>query len=138
MAVLLGLAALWVAVLLPDFLRRRGTRRTGDSISSFSHHLSVLERSNPLGGPPRRSASNVVPFARRNTPKTASPASTRMAPMSSNGVARPVGGRPARMTRSQAQQRRQDVIVALGAASLLTFLATIAFGVQVAQAETQR
>ena len=32
------------------------------------------------------------------------------------------------MTRSQAQQRRQDVIVGLGAASLLTFLATIAFG----------
>ena len=32
------------------------------------------------------------------------------------------------MTRSAAQQRRQDVIVGLGAASLLTFLATIAFG----------
>jgi hypothetical protein len=32
------------------------------------------------------------------------------------------------MTRTQAQQRRQDVIVGLGAASLLTFLATLAFG----------
>jgi hypothetical protein len=32
------------------------------------------------------------------------------------------------MTRSQAQQRRQDVIVALSAAALLTLLATVAFG----------
>ncbi len=37
-------------------------------------------------------------------------------------------GRSERMTRSQAQQRRQDVIVGLSAAALLTLLATVAFG----------
>jgi hypothetical protein len=129
LAVLLGLAALWVAVLLPDILRRRGSRRTGDSISNFTHHLSVLERSNPLGrGSSRRTASNVVPFARRTPAPASSPTKTRVAPMSATGVPMPLGGQQTRMTRSQAHQRRQDVIVGLGAASLLTFLATLAFG----------
>ena len=32
-----------------------------------------------------------------------------------------------RLTKTQAQRRRQDVIVGLGSASLLSFLATIAF-----------
>jgi hypothetical protein len=45
--VLLGLAALWVAVLLPDFLRRRGTRRSADSISAFNRNLSDDLRSTP-------------------------------------------------------------------------------------------
>jgi len=151
LAVLLGLAALWAAVLLPDILRRRSTRRTGDSISSFSHHLSVLERSNPLAGsvrrspriarparPARHSHPNVVPIAphvarprpgalgsaQRSPRPAAGP--TGRGPVSAahtRGSARPEG-----MTRSQAQQRRQDVIVALSAAALLTLLATVAFG----------
>ena len=50
----------------------------------------------------------LVPRQRPPRPVTISPHSTRM-------------------TKSQAQRRRQDVIVGLGAASLLSFLATIAF-----------
>jgi hypothetical protein len=150
LAVLLGLAALWVAVLLPDFLRRRSTRRTGDSISNFTHHLSVLERSNPLAGSGRRSGrvlsprqprpmpTNVVQMtpriARPRAGAVASPAAQTARPAPAARTGRPVGapssrtGGPQRMTRSQAQQRRQDVIVALSAAALLTLLATVAFG----------
>jgi hypothetical protein len=155
LAVLLGLAALWVAVLLPDFLRRRSTRRTGDSISNFTHHLSVLERSNPLAGPRRsprvgsprigrpvapirQSHSNVASIAPRiarprngamgtaqRSPRPASAPAER-GPVSAGAARGPV--QSGRMTRSQAQQRRQDVIVALSAAVLLTLLATVAFG----------
>ena len=152
MAVLLGLAALWVAVLLPDFLRRRSTRRTGDSISNFTHHLSVLERSNPLAGSSRRSPriaqparparqahANVVSIAPRVArPRAGAVAQTGRSPhpaanpttarrTATTGPTR-VAGRPERMTRTQAQQRRQDVIVGLSAAALLTLLATVAFG----------
>jgi hypothetical protein len=150
LAVLLGLAALWVAVLLPDFLRRRSTRRTGDSISNFTHHLSVLERSNPLVGsrrpsrisrpvaPARQVHANVTSIAPRVArPRNGAMGTAQRSPRAASG---PIERRPVslatsrgpirseRMTRSQAQQRRQDVIVALSAAALLTLLATVAFG----------
>jgi hypothetical protein len=148
LAVLLGLAVLWIAVLAPDFLRRRSTRRSGDSISNFRHHLSVLERSNPLGQGSRTSLrrrplptsvtraarpvpSNVVPIVPRVTrPRTGAVASTaaplpaqrsRTAPQIANAA-------PRRATRGSAHQRRQDVIVTLSAAALLSLLATVAFG----------
>jgi hypothetical protein len=160
LAVLLGLAALWIAVLLPDFLRRRGTRRSGDSISDFSRHLSVLERSNPVTessrsgrriGAIRRPSSNVIPFSPRGETAPAPAATYRSASATATAtaaVASPVTRRPAvapsasparsprpaaalptaPTTKSAAQRRRQDVIVALGAAALLSFLATLAFG----------
>jgi hypothetical protein len=134
---------LWAAVLLPDLLRRRTTRRSSDSISSFSRHLSVLERSHQrsTGSVPR--PGNVVRFGAR----PAGPLSTPVAPLVARRGATP--GRPAasparpapagrqqapgrqpaggRSGRSAAQQRRQDVIVGLLAASLLSFLATVTF-----------
>lgn len=123
--VLLGLAVLWAAVLLPDALRRFQSRRGGDSITSFNQHLSVLERSHHRVG--SASGSNVV----RMTPRPP-------APRASSSVAAPAGhraqravpstaSRPAPVRRSSNQQRRQDIIVGLGAASLLSFLATLAF-----------
>ena len=151
MPVLLGLAALWAAVLLPDFLRRRTTRRSGDSISSFSRHLSVLERSHQRS---TGMTSNVVRIGQRSTaPRAGAPLSTPVAPLVARrgpagaqrpaprpGHARPAAPRPsvphaaaqrssdaAPVRRSGAQQRRQDVIVALLAASLLSFLATLTF-----------
>ena len=179
MAVLLGLSALWIAVLLPDFLRRRGTRRSGDSMASFNRHLSILERSNPtsgysnsIGSAPS-SSGNVVSLAMRRRAKRAS---TGLPMMNTSSPVRPQQGRPqqgrpqqrnqhartqqpraarparpaqqsARVqqprtrpvavptpeksdepVRSTAQHRRQEILVGLGAAALLTFLATISFG----------
>jgi hypothetical protein len=123
--VLLGLAALWAAVLLPDVLRRLQSRRGGDSIASFHRHLSVLERSHHRAG--SFAGSNVVRMTPRQTAPQPSPSlgSTRSIPPQSQ---RPVAGTsltPVR--RSFNQQRRQDIIVALLAASLLSFLATLAF-----------
>ena len=42
--VLLILAVIWVAVLLPPYLQNRSEKRPADSISSFQRQLSVLER----------------------------------------------------------------------------------------------
>ncbi len=45
--VLIVLAVMWIAVLLPPYLRSRSSGRPSDSISSFQRQLSVLERSSP-------------------------------------------------------------------------------------------
>jgi hypothetical protein len=42
--VLLILAIIWLAVLLPPYLQNRSEKRPADSISSFQRQLSVLER----------------------------------------------------------------------------------------------
>ncbi len=134
--VLLGLAALWIAVLLPDFVRRRSTRRPSDTITSFKRHLSVLERQHArTSGARYPMGSNVVPLGDRMRPQPLSaPVRPLVAPAGSNRqmqspqMARPQGApRPSQERRSSVQQRRQDVIVALLAGSLLSFLATLTF-----------
>ena len=45
--VLLILAAIWAAVLIPPWLRRRAAGRPGDSIHAFQGQLSVLRRTAP-------------------------------------------------------------------------------------------
>jgi len=154
LSVLLGLAALWIVVLLPDVLRRRSTRRPADSISTFSRHLTGLERSqhraigserhgNVLRFGPRPGSSltplhqPVAPLvaprgAQRSHRGAQRPAAQHRAQQrvaarpagAAARTARPVEGAP---RRTAAQQRRQDVIVALIAASLLSLLATITF-----------
>jgi hypothetical protein len=139
--VILGLAVLWAIVLAPDILRRRHTRRSADSITTFSRHLSMLERTNS-GRPASRSVGSfAAPAARRRPTGTPtfgpahmgtvvefSPRAGRPAP-----AQRPVrtaadrrAPRPA--PRTSAAQRRQEVIVGLGAAALLSLLAMLAFG----------
>lgn len=150
MPVLFGLAALWIIVLLPDVLRRFSQRRPTDSISTFSRHMSVLERSHSQTLTPSR--NNVVRFAPRSLTNRPTPLSRPVAPLvpttrssrqaelagrpqavrsqvsrpNPASSARDAAAQPA-LRRSPAQQRRQDVIVALVAASLLSFLATITF-----------
>lgn len=129
--VLLGLAALWAAVLLPDFLRRRGTRRSADSISAFNRNLSVLGNASPVGhnrpsvapNGANRSVSNVLPFVPRTVSDTIHPLATEPVGAEPSDPVRPT---PAR--RSPAAQRRQDIIVGLAALSLLTLLAMLTFG----------
>ena len=53
MIVLLILAVVWAAVLLPPFLRNRREGRPADSVLSFRQQLSTLERTAPGSGPTR-------------------------------------------------------------------------------------
>ena len=47
--VLVILGLIWAAVLVPPYLQNRREHRPGDSIASFRHQLSVLERATPEG-----------------------------------------------------------------------------------------
>ena len=98
--VLVILAAIWAAVLLPPFLQSRSENRPADSISTFRNQLHVLER---------RSTGTVASGGR----PTALP----------NPYARPVDR--ARLARIDAKKRRRDILVTLLAAAGLTFVMSL-------------
>lgn len=104
--VLFLLAVVW-AVYLASWLRGRSEHRSVNSISSFSKHLSVLERTSPghLGG--------------RNTVVTGSAnrAANLYAPARRGG-----------MRLSEARRRRRDVLFALGGAALVTLMLAVVAG----------
>lgn len=105
--VLFLLAVVW-AVYLASWLRGRSEHRSVNSISSFSKHLSVLERTSPghLGGG-------------RNTVVTGSAnrAANLYAPTRRGG-----------MRLSEARRRRRDVLFALGGAALVTLMLAVVAG----------
>ncbi len=96
--VLVILAVVW-AVYLVSWVRSRTEHRRVNSINSFSHHMSVLERT--------------TPGARSSSGAAVRPASYLA---------------PRRPTLSQAKKRRRDVLVGLLAATGLTFLGTLVLG----------
>lgn len=119
--VLLVLAAIWAAVLIPPWWRNRAEGRPGDSISAFQRQQSVLRRTGPRGqrlvvgdqwsrpstplGPPltARGRVNSTPARAPRGPRSvaASPAwaGVRAAPVSS--------------VRSRTLRRRRDILAAL-------------------------
>lgn len=143
--VLVGLAVVWAIVIFPDVVRWISNNRRGDTIRTFNSQLSSLGRSNavrddnvidlrdrmisPLasGSSLKAPDREVVPIGSRKSasaaggPRLAEP---RSAQTSHGYVARPAQ----RPVSPAVRKRRQDVLVALGAACLLTLLATIAFG----------
>ena len=112
---LLILAALWVALLLPPHLRNRAESRPADSIGDFRQQLRVLDRIGPtavspanslrgarqpvppfgLGRPSRRMASDLV-AARRYAEARAATATG-----------------PPELRRHSAQRRRRDILLSL-------------------------
>ncbi len=105
--VLLGLAVVWAIVLLPEGLKKLSVARNGDSIRSFNHQLSSLQRSGGRHQTGRPAAgSNVIDMRTRGERPEA--------------AARPVS--PA------VRRRRQEVLTVLGAAAVLTLLCSVAFG----------
>jgi hypothetical protein len=101
--VLVGLAVVWAVVLLPEVWKRWNQSR-GDSIRSFSTQLASLERRDDRATVGR---SNVI------------------------DLRRPAGSAPAPRTSAvppAVRKRRQEVLTCLGAAAVLTLLATVAFG----------
>jgi hypothetical protein len=94
--VLIVLAAVWAAFLLPPILRARSEHRPSGSISDFRRQLHVLARTSP-------SASASPVGALRTTP---------LRPVARPGVV--AGPAPVRLGRSrQSVKRRRDVFVGL-------------------------
>lgn len=106
---LVGLGIMWALVLVPDFVRRSRTspRRT-DSMLNFSRQLSVLERATPVHN------NNVVHISQYGRP------------VARYGQVAPAG--ITKMTRTEAQQRRHDVLTLLAGGAVVSFLAIVAFG----------
>ena len=104
--VLLGLAVVWAIVLLPEVLKKLSGVRSGDSIRSFNHQLSSLQRPGSRSGAPSAGSSNVIDMRSRAGTESA----------------------PARAVSPGVRRRRQEILTALGAAAVLTLLCTVAFG----------
>jgi hypothetical protein len=114
--VILGL--IWAAVLLPPYLQNRREHRPGDSIASFRHQLSVLERATPEG---RARSMSRIDASHYDSPRYSPPVTA---------YARRAAGRPAPVAvrRSDVRRRRRDVFVSLLAAVGVTFLLAVAMG----------
>jgi hypothetical protein len=120
--VLVILAAIWAAVLLPPYLQNRRETRPGDSIATFRSQLSVLERTTPGGRASALGRYDSHYDTRFDIPRYAPAA-----------AARPAGGprnapSPAALRRSEARRRRRDVFLTLLGAVGVTFVLAIAMG----------
>ena len=114
MLVLVILAAIWAAVLVPPYLQNRRETRPGDSIASFRTQLSVLERTTPGG---RSSNLARLDVGRYEVPAYSPVASRR------RGAVTPVA-----MRRAEARRRRRDVFLTLLGAVAVTFVLALALG----------
>lgn len=148
--VLVGLGLVWAVVLLPDLVARISRVRKADTIRTFNHQLSSLGRSAPVdrrdarptsggagavlrrgsvGRPSmgRSSMGDVIDLRSRLRARTGAQ-TARTAPVAVPEVtATNLAGAP-RPVSAGLRKRRQDVLFGLGAAALLTLLATVAFG----------
>lgn len=124
--VLVVLAIMWIAVLLPTALRARLEGRPADSISAFRTQLAVLRRARPA---PPAPASGATDWARGQTTTNRSGAAvTYLAAhraQAAGRVAPPVhtrafaaAGLPS--PRSRALRRRRDILVGLLATAAIT------------------
>jgi hypothetical protein len=122
--VLVILGVIWAAVLVPPYLQNRREHRPGDSIASFRHQLSVLERATPEGR-----ARNV---ARIDQYRDRTPAAAAMARAGYGAQAtayrRPAPRSAMAMRRAEARRRRRDVFLTLLGAVGVTFVLAIALG----------
>lgn len=119
--VLLVLAGIWAAVLIPPAVRARAEGRPGDSISNFRRQLTVLNRTTPHAG---RSGAGEL---RHRLHGPAGP--VRNGATGGSVVGRPqpaaVRGMSPSVSRSRTIRRRRDVLTAL----LVAVVATLALGV---------
>lgn len=126
--VLLVLAGIWAAVLIPPAVRARAEGRPGDSIHNFKRQLSVLRRTGPhrgsVAGGDHWYRSSQMPL----TPVHGPVRSARVAPVAAYRAparaARPVSAANA-AARSRTIRRRRDVLSAL----VVAVVATLALGV---------
>ena len=126
--VLVILAMIWAAVLLPPYLQNRRESRPGDSIASFRNQLSVLERTTPDG---RSRALGRLEAGRQEADRrlVAGYAPRQVSAATMNRAA--LGHRApsqAAMRRAEARRRRRDVFLTLLGAVGVTFLLAVAMG----------
>lgn len=113
--VLLALAAIWAAVLVPPYLQKRRATHPSSSVVDFHQQLAVLQRTGrALDGAPLQ--EGYAPRAQQTLPQ-----------MGHASMGRPQMGRPS-MSRSDVLRRRRDVVVTLAGAVTLTFLLALALG----------
>ena len=113
--VLMILAVMWAAVLLPPWLRGRRESNPRDPILTFRRQLSVLERGAPIAG---AAAPSVAPWGSATIGRRFSgPASSATYAPASSRTARAVraGGV---ITLRQARMRRRVIIVGLAAGAV--------------------
>ncbi len=99
MLVLVILAGVWAAVLVPPFLRSRSEGRPATSISSFHRHLSTLQRTAP---------------GARGGPATA--------PIPGRGAGAVPQGR------AEARRRRRDILFTLAGTAVITLVLALVLG----------
>ncbi len=111
--VLFILAVAWAGLIL-SWLRDRTQVRSVNSITSFSKHLSVLERTTPSA----HGSMVSLPRQRRT-----------LAPPNVPVMFGPINRRPAvRMTLTEARRRRLNILVGLGAGASVTLLLALVVG----------
>ncbi len=128
--VLLVLAAIWAAVLIPPAVRARAEGRPGDSVVNFRRQLSTLRRTGPhrasLHGGSRVAGGDhwyrphaVAPLAPVPGPLRSTRTSTPMP----RAPVRPIrAASPSSAARSRTIRRRRDVLSALVVAVLATLV----------------
>lgn len=123
--VLVVLAIIWVAVLVPPAIRARAEARPADSIGAFRRQLTVLRRARPQWGHHRAAPdpwatqlpvpSAVVDLHRRRLEATASNPLRSVARLNQASFR-------AVSARSRTLRRRRDILVALLASAGATLL----------------
>jgi hypothetical protein len=113
--VLVILALIWAAVLVPPYLQNRRETRPGDSIATFRSQLSVLERTTPGS---RSGSMARLDVGRYDAPRYVPPAARRRSATPSQAA----------MRRAEARRRRRDVFLTLLGAVGVTFVLAVALG----------
>lgn len=106
--VLLVLAVIWAAVLVPPMWRSRADGRPADSIKQFHKHLRVLNGTEPHG------------YSRTLTAQVGTPVIT--APM----AYRPSMRSSAELRRRRTIERRRNVLFSLGGTAAVTLVLAVA------------
>lgn len=127
--VLLVLAVIWAAVLIPPAVRARAEGRPGDSITNFRRQQAVLRRTGPrlpgrvAGGDhwyrPHATATPLTPVHPPVRPRPAGMSGHRGATVT---ALRPMPSAAAAAARSRTLRRRRDVLTALAAAVAATLV----------------
>jgi hypothetical protein len=122
--VLLILAVLWAAVLVPPVLRSRSESRRGDSLGRPGLGFGAIAR-NPLA---RSRGSDVSPSMGFRGAGSNNRSSSSIAVPKVSRYAQPLVPVAGASTMSPMQRRRRDVLVVLGGAVLLTFVVALLAG----------
>ena len=127
--VLLVLAGIWAAVLIPPAVRARAEGRPGDSIHNFKRQLTVLRRT----GPHRASVAGGDHWYRSSQPTLTTVhgplRSTRPTAVAAHRAPVRSGRTPVSAARSRTIRRRRDILSALLVAVFATLILGLLFGI---------